>query len=215
MTFQLDLQKHNEITYIDTPGLSDTKLRQQAARAITEALKKDGRYQIFFVITLESGRIRPADMATIKLVLESASDITHYSIIINKLSNNAYNGLIEDNAKELKFVVAEMMQQFNREKDPPTILLLLNDEDLHDANNKVIKWDDLAKFAKEAPCITIRSASVVDISDSSFDKVLEMLMQQIAELRNDQVRLMKLQKNTEEKYRKLLQLESTKEEEVP
>lgn len=60
---------------MDTPGLADIKLRKQAAKAITEALKRDGNYQIFFVITLEAGRIRPEDMATIKLVLESASDI--------------------------------------------------------------------------------------------------------------------------------------------
>ena len=59
LTFQLDWKVHNGITYIDTPGLADIKLRQEAAKAITEALKKDGIYQIFFVITLQSGRLRP------------------------------------------------------------------------------------------------------------------------------------------------------------
>ena len=202
---------------MDTPGLADIKLREQAAKAITEALKKDGRYQIFFVITLEAGRIRPEDMTTIKLVLESASDITHYSIIINKLSNNAYNCLIEDNAKLLKILVAEMIEQFNLKKDPPTVLLLLNHNDLYDAKDKVIKLDELDEFAKEAPCMIVKPTSVVDITDdpSSFQKVMEILMQKIVELRNDQKRLIKQQKDTEEKYHKLLQLESKEGEKVP
>ena len=202
---------------MDTPGLADIKLREQAAKAITEALKKDGRYQIFFVITLEAGRIRPEDMTTIKLVLESASDITHYSIIINKLSNNAYNCLIEDNAKLLKILVAEMIEQFNLKKDPPTVLLLLNHNDLYDAKDKVIKLDELDEFAKEAPCMIVKPTSVVDITDdpSSFQKVMEILMQEIVELRNDMKRLIKQQKDTEEKYHKLLQLDSKEGEKVP
>ena len=88
------MKKYNGVTQLDTSGLADINLRQQAAKAITEALKQDGTYQIFFVTTLEAGRIRPEDMITIKLVLESASDIEYYSIIINKLSKVAYNCLI-------------------------------------------------------------------------------------------------------------------------
>lgn len=201
---------------MDTPGLADIKLRKQAAKAITEALKRDGNYQIFFVITLEAGRIRPEDMATIKLVLESASDIKHYSIIINKLSKVALDCLIKDNAEQLTILVAEMIEQFNCKKDPPTVLLLKNQFDLHDAEDKVIKWDELDEFAKEAPCMIVRPASVVDISGdpSSFEKVMKILMQQIVELRSDHSRLMKLQKETEEKYRKLLERKSREKEEV-
>ena len=88
------MKKYNGVTQLDTSGLADINLRQQAAKAITEALKQDGTYQIFFVTTLEAGCIRPEDMITIKLVMESASDIEYYSIIINKLSKVAYNCLI-------------------------------------------------------------------------------------------------------------------------
>ena len=209
------MKEYNGVTYLDTPGLADIKLRQQAAEAITKALKQDGTYQIFFVITLEAGRIRPEDMTTIKLVLESASDIEYYSIIINKLSKVAYNCLVQDNAKQLKILVAEMIEQVNWKKTPPTILLLLYKMELHDAEDQVIKWEELDKFAKEAPCMTVTPASVVDINGdpSSFQKVMEMLMQEIVELRNDNKRMMELQKDTEEKYCKLLQIRS-KEEEV-
>lgn len=201
---------------MDTPGLADIKLRKQAAKAITEALKRDGNYQIFFVLTLEAGRIRPEDMTTIKLALESASDIKRYSIIINKLSKVALDCLIKDNAEQLTILVAEMIEQFNCKKDPPTVVLLKLQFDLHDAEDKVIKWDELDEFAKEALCMIVRPASVVDISGdpSSFEKVLKILMQQIVELRSDHSRLMKLQKETEEKYRKLLERKSREKEEV-
>ena len=208
------MKEYNGVTYLDTPGLADINLRQKAATAITKALRKDGTYQIFFVITLEAGRIRPEDMTTIKLVLECSSDIEYYSIIINKLSKVAYDCLIGDNEKQLKILVAEMIEQVNWKKTPPTILLLLHKNELHDVGDKVIKWEELDKFAKEAPCMTVTPPSVGDISGdpSLFQKVMEMLMQQIAELRNDQKRMMELQKDTEEKYRKLLQIGSPEEE---
>ena len=58
--------------------------------------------------------------------------------------------------------------------------------------------------------MTVTPASVVDINTdpSLFQKVTEMLMQKIDELRSDNKRMMELQKETEEKYRKLLQIRS-------
>ena len=213
-TFQLDLKEHKGITYLDTPGLVDIKLREQAAKAITKALRKNGRYQIFFVITLEAGRIRPEDMATIKLVMDSTSDIKHYSIIINKLSTVVYNFLTQNNEKELTVLVTEITEQIKCTKNPPTILLLLNIMELFDAPNKFVKLDDLDKFVKEAPCITVKPDSVIDINcdSASFEKVTETPIQQIIELHNDPQRMEKLRKETERKYRELMQIVSAKEE---
>ena len=58
--------------------------------------------------------------------------------------------------------------------------------------------------------MTVTPASVVDINadPSLFQKVTEMLMQEIDELRSDNKRMMELQKETDEKYRKLLQIRS-------
>merc|ERR1712070_51924 len=90
---------------MDTPGLADAKLRAQAAQAISEALKNTGNYRIFFVITLEAGRVRPTDVATIRLVTDALCDIKGvcYSIIINKLEevelemlNENENGAVDD-----------------------------------------------------------------------------------------------------------------------
>lgn len=47
--------------FMDTPGLADTELAPLAAGAITEAFKLGGRFKVFFVFTLEAGRVRPED----------------------------------------------------------------------------------------------------------------------------------------------------------
>jgi hypothetical protein len=38
---------------MDTPGLSDIEMRKKAAEEITKALKKNGKYYLFFVVTLD------------------------------------------------------------------------------------------------------------------------------------------------------------------
>ena len=58
----------------DTPGLADVNMRKEAAEEISKALKGDIIYKIFFVVTLESGRVRPADLITIDLVLDCLPD---------------------------------------------------------------------------------------------------------------------------------------------
>jgi len=83
------------VRFADTPGLADAMLKEQAAKAITEALAqgaaKGHKTKIIFVVTTEAGRLRPEDMYTIKLVMESiklANGTTpganSYAIVINK-----------------------------------------------------------------------------------------------------------------------------------
>ena len=57
--------------YGDTPGLADTAMRQKAADEIGTALRQNGRCQLVFVGKEDSGRVRPQDAATIKLVLDA------------------------------------------------------------------------------------------------------------------------------------------------
>ena len=207
MTFQLDCKTHDGVTYLDTPGLADVKLRQEAARAITTALRKSGTYQIFFVITLQAGRIRPEDMATIKLVLESCSDIKCYSIIINKLSKGAYDCLIKDNGEKLKILGLQINEQIRRVDYPPTVLLLKNREELNDTDDVLVKWDDLEKFARQAPCTIVNSNSVQEILPDSalFDKVIAMMTKQMEDLRLDKERVFQLKKHMEDRYFDLME----------
>jgi len=98
-------QDQNGNVYIDTPGLSDIKLRKQAAIEIKDALQSNGIFKIFFVITLEEGRIRPDDKTTMSLVLDAANILSNqYSIIINKLQPEIID-LMEDEELKKEFLV--------------------------------------------------------------------------------------------------------------
>lgn len=77
----------------DTPGLDDIARREQAASEIASALGSHRRIHLIFVCTLESGRVKPADLATIRIVLKGIDDVgvdasLKYSVIINKCSES-------------------------------------------------------------------------------------------------------------------------------
>ena len=209
MTFKLDKEEHNGITYLDTPGLSDIKIRKQAAEAITKALKQGGTYQVFFVITLEAGRVRPEDMTTIKLTLESASDIKHFSLIINKLSTNAFDRLLAQNAEQLRIMVTELLVQINCKDNPPTVLLLQQQFKLFDKENQFINWNELNEFVAKAPSITVRSTCVEDLKGDpySFQETLDALKSELEELRKDNERFRRMQKETDANYKRLMKLD--------
>ena len=208
MTYKLDKEVHNGITYLDTSGLADVKIREQAAEEITKALKQDGIYQVFFVFTLESGRVRPEDVTTMKLVLESAPDIKSFSLIINKLSPIAYDRLLCNNGAQLKKLITELLVQINSKDNPPTILLLKSQSQLYDRDDKFARWIELSKFVQKAPIINVRSAYVSDLKSDpdSFQKTLDGINRQLEELRLDNLRLIRLQQETEENYKKLMML---------
>merc|ERR1712050_711336 len=68
LTSQLAMFKYDGDVYMDTPGLSDIELRREAAVSIKKAMSRGGKFKLFFVLTIEAGRCRPADVMTMKLV---------------------------------------------------------------------------------------------------------------------------------------------------
>merc|ERR1712107_927651 len=64
LTSRLDKHEHNNVVYMDTPGLADTEMREEAATAIHEAMMQGGNYKIIFVVNLEAGRVSPEDVTT-------------------------------------------------------------------------------------------------------------------------------------------------------
>ena len=206
MTSRLDAKEHKGITYLNTPGLDNIKIRREAAHAITTGLKKNGFYQIFFVVTLEAGRFRVTDLATIKLVLEHVPDITSYSLIINKLSKIGYVSLHENNGTDLINLVSELDSQVGKNRDPPKLLLLLNDLKLFDAENEFIELDNLNEFVAKAPYVSVNPDLVTDIpgDKESFEKTKVSVWKRLTQLRNDDEEMVKQKRSTEEKYMKLL-----------
>jgi len=85
-------------SYVDTPGLEDDEMKEKAAKEIEKALCLNGKYHVFFVITLEAGRRRTADVTTMQIVLKNVRQITNYSVIINKLEDSTKQKIEKDPA---------------------------------------------------------------------------------------------------------------------
>lgn len=180
-------------------------MRRAAAHAITAGLKKNGLYQIFFVVTLEAGRVRATDLATIKLVLDHVPDITSYSLIINKLSKFGYENLRQNNG-ELVNLLSELDCQVGKNRNPPKLLLLLENLKLFDAENEFIELDNLDEFVARAPHVLLNSDRVNDIpgDNKSFEGTKASVLKELTRLRSDKEAMVKQIRSTEERYMNFL-----------
>ena len=177
-TYKLEKEEHSGIIYLDTPGLADIKMRKAAANAITEALRQNGRYQIFFVVTLSAGRLRPEDLATMWIVLLNAPDVTQFSIIINKLSQKEYGRLQNNNEKSRLLAPLELMS--GRHKY--AVLLLLHNPMLEDADDTIVDYHPkLVEFVRDVPWMDVKSSNVSEIpgDDDSFKEQLDSMAKKI------------------------------------
>ena len=185
-TSQLGKAKHGDIMYLDTPGLTDIKIRQIAAKVIAEALRQTGKYQIFFVVTLSEGRLRPVDLATIWLVLFNTADIRFVNIIINKLSKEEHKRFKSNNVV-FDSCVFSALKNMGRSIEY-NVLPLLHNETLEDADDAIVKNPELDKFAKNARWIDVCSGYVCNIpGDADLKKQLDSLEKRITNLSSDQV----------------------------
>lgn len=157
---------------MDTPGLVDIKMRQASASAITDALRRNGNDQIFFVVTLNAGKPRLEDLATIWLVLLNAPEITFFSIILNKLLKKEHDCLQDDMEKSrllapLRFFSVPIKY---------SVLLLLHNQMLEDDDNEIVNFPVLVHFVKDAPCVVVHSLNISDIpsDDDSFKENLDL-----------------------------------------
>ena len=173
-TDKLDKKEANGIMYLDIPALANIKNQQAAANAITEALKQNGKYQIFFVVKLNAGKLRPEDVITIWLVLESAPYINHFSIIINKLSKKEYGNL--QSIKEESRLLAPLEIMAGRKKNI-TLLLLQNSWMLEDAEDQIENFPELVEFVRNAPWVDAVSSDVnkIPCDNDAFMKKFNLL----------------------------------------
>ena len=172
-THTLDRKEYNGIIYLDTPGLADIKMRQAAAKSITKALKQDGYYQIFFVVTLSAGRVRPEDLTPLWLVLLNAPSIKSFSIIINKLSPWEYDSFQKNSKNSRLFGPLELIGKSRKYM----VFLLKHNQALDGAEDKISSYPELVKFAQDAPWEYVNPSSVNYIpgDDESFQKQLDSL----------------------------------------
>jgi len=194
--------------YIDTPGLSDIKLREQAAKEIKKALQEGGLFRIFFVITTEEGRIRPDDKATMKLVLDAAPIGTSYSVIVNKLQPEILQ-LLEDKEQVKEFIT------ILNEDLPGTASIHFAQfkQSLSAKNNVLAPLDpEFLNFISNSPILQIEPAEVKDIKFSEFEEIKKLLSAQMELLKKDNEELQNRMKSQHGQYEKIIKEQKEQQE---
>lgn len=167
-------QKERKTKLCDTPGLNDARIRREAAGNITQGLKNGGCFKVFFVVKLESGRVRPEDTMTMKLVLESAPiKEDEYSIIINKVGKKEHKK-IKDNWAHLMDTLLLGMPIKTNSTHVIRSLDELEDEDNATMTNPQIKHD-FENFWRSAPTVWVDERKVTDIKIQDYEKTIQVL----------------------------------------
>jgi GTP-binding protein EngB required for normal cell division len=201
-TKQLQKETVGNNVFMDTPGLADISLREQAAKAITAALKEGGAFKIIFVMTLEAGRVQAADRSTMQVVLQSAP-ITQYGVMVNKLEQNVYDALLENKDQARDFVVQGLMDGLAQ----PSLYFhfMLRNEDLAGKKDKAVPLDeDLVRFIQNVPAIEIDPQKVEAIKTNEFDAMTAEFENQIAAMQSDIDLLEKAKEESANKYDQLV-----------
>ena len=85
----------------DTPGIADDTYREIAGKALSKVFKDGGAMKIIFFVMQRAGRLRTEDAATMKLILDSVSDIkSNVGIIVNKIPNELHDTFKDKERKD-------------------------------------------------------------------------------------------------------------------
>ena len=158
--------------YGDTPGLAYTP---QAAEEIAKALKtQHGCYKLLFVVRDYAGRISPADVATIKLVLDALPEVrSAYGIIFNKMGKRMIKMFNNDPE-----AMQKLMATINVGRDNPTayIHLYATNDELEDENDVVhTLTPELEAFIQQVPFVEIKYGDVGVIHGNKFEALREQV----------------------------------------
>lgn len=172
----------------DTPGLDDVEMRQKAAGEIEKALKQEGIYRLFFVITLEAGRIKPADLTTIEMVMGAIKrDNVTFNVIVNKVTK-------QEKAKIEQAGVDNFLKLLNSGRYKTESVFYIDiDRELEDGDKQFFitnpELEDF--FYRDSKAIFIKKLEVEKIKIDQFEELnkahaveLEKLKTEIKELQN-------------------------------
>lgn len=82
--------------YLQSEGLAEQS-REYIARGIEAALKQNGKYRIFFVVPLQSSRVRLDGVTTINMVMDAITIAdAKFNVIINMLDGSLKEALLKD-----------------------------------------------------------------------------------------------------------------------
>lgn len=143
------------------------------------------------MVTLESGRVKPDDVTTIKLVLESIPQLEYnqYSIIINKVSS-AITDILRASQEAREILTASLAPPSLKFTTESIFYFPLNINWIDQVNQWEKPSHDLLSFISRAPEISISpSTSILPISFKEFEKIVEQLRLEIKILREDNAAL--------------------------
>lgn len=188
-TMHTVLQTHtiNGIKYSDTPGLDDIEVRQRAAQEISRALNRTTRLKLIFVVTLESGRIRPADIATIDVILTAIEAVgvdanDGFSLLVNCCDDAQVQQLAD--AQTASFVTG----RFGNGRVLTHVDFLPVCLELRGSSNRLFPdRARLVNFLEQAPSMCFQP--VVDVRSEEFDQSVEEANEELTRLRAELQRL--------------------------
>jgi len=206
MTFRFDCKECEDgNNYMDTPGLSDLSLRKQAADAIAQALRSGGWYRLFFVVTLESGRFKPDDLTTIRLVLGASKDIKDYGLILNKVSKKVAKQL--NDPSEMNALLDLVFSDPNIPRTT-RVFVNLSNPDLEDENDMYVPAPvELKKFVQSVEDSFVRAEKVEDLKINEFEELQEQAAAAQNELLHKKQELSEQKQKLEEKKREVENME--------
>jgi GTPase SAR1 family protein len=193
VTFELDEMRSNDgRTFLDTPGLSDLKMRKQAAEAIDKALQAGGVFKILFVVCEEEGRWRSDDLTTMKLVIDATrGQISQdmYAVLVNKCDEDFIDELRED--PNLKEDTLETLYEACLQRNVPTtrhILFAPMVKAMKRKHNVLMKLDSSVEiFLDSLPILNINKDEVDEVKHQQFEEVQEEINNLKAQLQASQI----------------------------
>lgn len=178
-TAELCLTELDHVTLADTPGLSDVSLRAEAAAAIRDGLSSADQASIYFVVTLEAGRVRPVDVTTMNTVLDAivGVDMTNkFGIIVNKLKPKVIEKIQNDINGQTKLFGCLTQQH-------KTIHIYLNpfDPELDEEDDALVPAsEDLRLFLRTVLPTPIPQVKELEVDN--YDGQTEMMEQMITRM---------------------------------
>jgi len=188
VTKEIQSCRMKKMLLVDTPGLNDDNrnARIKASKEIEKLFKhlKNKNVKLFFVITLESGRLRPDDVLVIILINEILKFESSYSIIFNKLESSlikefSYNRSIAQYESDLIKTRSVFKIQCNK--------------DMLDQDNYITHLDNkLMSFIANAPYCKVPSG-IGNIRHHLFERDVNYLRSEIGKLESE---INKIEKDT-------------------
>jgi GTP-binding protein EngB required for normal cell division len=161
LTSKSQWHEYNNYIYGDTPGLGDVTDVDKAVGKITEALKCNVQYALVFVCVLNAGRVCPADLTMIKMVLDAIDDSRFpYSVVFNKASKREMNMTVTQRQQHMQSLQNEGARQ------PEHFFLYPFNKNLQDLDN--ILAEPRADFEDFINSRTFRLIPPVQVHDISL-----------------------------------------------